>query len=284
MKLLPDKYPSNIPYIFASFISAIFISYTFTGVLSEMFFGRPSSTSSIAFFTIPIITAFLFLASFVIGLILRFIIGRNEPERIMPTKTMRSIYIALGLAILVSVLAGGISFIKYERSQRPHVILGNAALEKSSNVKYKDANQIDAKLLLTIFDDEKNKLSPLTWNNKPIRFKLQKDSNNLTLHDEKGQQLAFIDLSSFDYITRVYAVPFAVDNASQRGLAVLVHLRSTSRRSVLLLYNADASLLYEEFLERECIDNVMKAVKDDSNNEYVWLNAETPVLYRFKKG
>jgi hypothetical protein len=195
MKLLPDKYPSNIPYVFASFISAIFISYAFSGVLSEMYFGRPNSTSSIAFFTIPIITAFLFLASFVVGLILRFIVGRNEPERIMPTKTMRSIYISLGLAILVSALAGGISFIKYERSQRPHVILGNAVLEKSSNVKYKDANQIEANFVLTIFDDEKNKLSPLTWNNNPIRFKLQKDSNALTVHDEKGQQLAFIDLS-----------------------------------------------------------------------------------------
>ena len=283
MKLLPDKYPSNIPYIFATFISSIFISFAFAGVLSEMFFGRPSSTSSIAFFTIPIITAFLFLASFVVGLILRFIVGRNVADRVIPTKSMRSIYIALGLAVLVAGIAGGTSFIRYERSQRPHVILGNAALEKTSNVKYQDASQVQARLLLTVFDDEKSKLSSLTWNDNPVRFNLKRESNILTLHNDKGQQLALIDLSAFDYITRVYAVPFAIDNQAQNGLAVLVHLRSTSFRSVLLLYDAKTSLLYEELLEREAIDNVMKAVKDDSNNEYVWLNAETPILYRFKR-
>jgi hypothetical protein len=283
MKILPDKYPYNIPYVFASFVSAMFISYAFTDVILEMFFGRPSSTSSIAFFTIPIITAFIFLASFVVGLIVRFVMGRNETTRVMPAKTMRLIYIALFLAALSSSIAGGVSFKIYENAQSPHVIIDNPSVEKTTNIKYRETNQVEAKLLLTIFDDEKSKLSTLAWNDRPIRFRLARDINALALLDNTGKQLAYIDLSDFDYITRVYAVPFSVNSTSRKGLAVLVHLRSTSWQSILLLFNAEASLLYQELLERESMDNVMKTVRDESGNERLWLNASIPVIYRIKR-
>jgi len=92
-----------------------------------------------------------------------------------------------------------------------------------------------------------------------------------------------IDLSAFDYITRVYAVPVTINDSTKKDLAVLVNLRSTSRRSVLLIYNAENKLLYQELLYRVRIDNLMKTVKDKSGKEYLWLNLDTPIIYSFNK-
>jgi len=123
----------------------------------------------------------------------------------------------------------------------------------------------------------------LPWNNKIIHFKLLRDANSLAALDAEGMKLMQIDLSAFDYITRVYAVPVTINDSTKKDLAVLVNLRSTSRRSVLLIYNAENKLLYQELLYRVRIDNLMKTVKDKSGKEYLWLNLDTPIIYSFNK-
>lgn len=123
----------------------------------------------------------------------------------------------------------------------------------------------------------------MPWNNKIIHFKLLRDANSLAALDAEGMKLMQIDLSAFDYITRVYAVPVTINDSTKKDLAVLVNLRSTSRRSVLLIYNAENKLLYQELLYRVRIDNLMKTVKDKSGKEYLWLNLDTPIIYSFNK-
>ena len=205
-------------------------------------------------------------------------------ERAVSTKAIRTIYIIFVVTVLASSLAGGISFKRYEDFQKPRVIFNSTAVENIRNVNYQKSNQVESKLLLTVFDDEKNRLSTMIWNDTPLSFHLERNSNSLALLDNKGRQLTLIDLSGFDYITRVYAVPLTVDKTNRKGLAVLVHLRITSWRSVLLIYNADMVLIYKELLNRESesIDNVMKVVKDASGKEYLWLNADPPIIYSVK--
>ena len=91
-------------------------------------------------------------------------------------------------------------------------------------------------------------------------------------------------LNNFDYIARVYAVPVGTIEDKAKGLAVLVHLRATSRRSVLFIYDSKATLLYQELLERKRINNVMKAVKDVAGKEYLWLNVTSPITYAINIG
>lgn len=284
MRIIPDKFPANIPHIFASFVSAIFISYSGTSLILEMFTGRPSSTSSIGIVLIPIITLILFLVCFVVGSLVSNLIEKYLGERVVSAKTIRTIYILFVVTVLASSVAGGVSFKRYEDSQKPRVISNSTTVEKIRDVNYQKSNQVEAKLLLTVFDDEKNRLSTMIWHDIPLRFHLERNTNSLALLDNKGKQLTLIDLSGFDYITRVYAVPLIVDKTNRKGLAVLVHLRITSWRSVLLIYNAEMALIYKELLNRESTDNVMKVVKDASGKEYLWLNADTPIIYSVKVG
>lgn len=282
MRVFPNKFPSNIPCILASFVSAIFLAYFMTGLLLEMKIGRPSSTSAIGFFFIPIYALILFLVSFVVGEIVKFIAGKFIKERVVPKATRRITIAVFLMTIVASSIAGGISFKSHEDSQRPHVIF-NSAVEKTPNLNYQEANQIESKLILTIFDNEKSRLENIIWNDKPVRFELIKNNNMLKLHDDKGKELALIDLKGFDYITRGNAIPIALPETNLKGLAVLVHLRSTSNRSMLLIYNSKADLIYQELLYRCRLDNIMRVVKDESGNEYLWLNVDAPVLYSFNR-
>jgi len=283
MKIISNKFPFNIPSILAPFISAIFLSFYLTGLIFEIQFGRPSSTSAIGFIFIPIYAVFLLLAGFVVGIIVRSIVERYVSERLLTKKTIYIIYLSFLLSVAISSIAGGISFKVYENAQKPHVLLKTAVVEKNTSIKYIETDLIEAAFPLSIFDDDKNKLSTLVWNNKKVRFNLVKDANSLTLLDDTGIELVSIDLRKFDYITRVNAVPVAVDESDRKGLAVLVHLRSTSRRSMLFIYNANGDLLYQELLYRTGVDNVLKAIKDESGKEYLWLNVDTPVIYAFKR-
>lgn len=283
MKIISDKFPTNIPQILASFVSAIFLSYYLTGLILEMKFGRPSSTSAVGFIFILIYAIFLLLIGYAAGLLIRFIVSRFTVERTMSKKSLYWIYAVFSLTIIVASIAGSVSFKTYEDAQKPHVIINAAAVAKIPDLQYQDSNQIDAKFLLSIFDDDKIENGALPWNNKIIRFKLSRDTNSLAILDDAGKQLIQIDLSGFDYITRVYAVPVTVNDSNTKGLAVLVNLRSTSRRSVLLVYNAENNLLYQELLYRVCIDNLMKTVRDKSGKEYLWLNLDTPIIYSFNK-
>jgi len=65
-----------------------------------------------------------------------------------------------------------------------------------------------------------------------------------------GQLIASTDLHAFDYIGKIHAVPVCADAAGSQALAVLVTLRPTSHRSMLILYGADGSVVYQEHLER----------------------------------
>ena len=66
-------------------------------------------------------------------------------------------------------------------------------------------------------------------------------------------------LAELDPIYDVHALPFAGDSFDARYLALLVKLRPTSHRDVVLVYDPSARLVYEEILERQgslwtCVD------------------------------
>jgi len=278
MNILPNKYPDNIPFVLGSFASAMFLFYFMTGLVLEMKIGHPGSTSAIGFLFIPIYAFLVFWAGYVGGLIVRFIIGKLVNERIVSKATIRIIVFAFLIAIVISSIAGGISFKTHYNAQKPHVIFNSGAVEKIADVNNQKM-QIEAKFLLTIFDDEKSKLEGMTWNGKAVHLDLEKSSNTLKLLDDKGDHLITINLGLFEYITRAYTVPIGWTENNLNGLAILVHLRSTSSRSILLIYDSRGNLLYQELLDRIKIDNVLKVIKDSSGKEYLWVDVATPVIY-----
>lgn len=283
MKIFPDKFPSNIPYILATFTGGSFGAYFFTGLIAEMNMGRPSSTSVIGFFVIPVYALLIAGVAFIIGEIITYFTNKLNIERVISRKFSYLLYAAFLVTITSSSVAGWLSFLKYEESQRPHVIFNSGSVQKSYGINIQGDNSIAAKYLLSIFDDEKSSLENMIWNNKPVHLELIEQTNSLNLLDDKEKKLVLLDLDGFDYITRAYAVPVSLDESNKSGLAILVHLRATSGRSMLFIYDSNAALIYQELLFRCNFDNVMKAATDISDKEYLWIDIDTYVSYSFIK-
>lgn len=92
-----------------------------------------------------------------------------------------------------------------------------------------------------------------------------------------GQVIATADLSAFDYVTEVHPAIFCGMAPDDEWLAVLVKLRATSHRSMLLIYNSLGKLAYQEYLERDYYPEELR-VADDREGKPVLIAGRNKVI------
>jgi len=277
MKIFPDKYPYNIPYVLAGFIGGFGAIFGLTALIAEEHIGRPSSTHAIGFIFVPIYAALLALACFCVGLVVRGIVGIFVKPRPISQQTNKMITIFF-LCVLAVAFFSGVAFIQQQEvKQQPHLIFDSGNIIKISPSEIRGKKEKDATFVLTIYSDDKNQVAPFLWNGKKIDFKVLGD-NTLKILDPGGHELIVADLHKFDYIGRIHALQIALSDSESKGLAVLVRLRATSRHSMLLIYDSSAKLIYQELLERHA-DNEMNTIVDDSGIEYLYVDIDSPVVY-----
>lgn len=276
MKIFPDKFPFNLPYLLAGYIGGFGGMFGLTALLAEMFIGRPSSTHAIGFIFVPVYAALLALISFGVGLILRGIVGKIVVSRSI-TKRGNQIINILFLSFLGLALFSGVAFVQYQEiKQRPHVIFDMGQITKISPSLLKGTKQTEATFVFSIYTDDKDKVSPFQWNGKNIDFKV--DNNTLKIIEKGSSELITADLTKYDYIGRIYVLQFAADPSDPKDLAFLVSLRATSNRSMLLIYDSMGKLIYEELLDRRG-DSEMSIMTKPSGKEYLYVNVDKPTIY-----
>jgi len=281
MKIFPDKFPFNLPYLLAGFIGGFGAIFGLTALMAEPFIGRPSSTHVLGFIFVPIYAALLALTCFCVGLVARGVVGRFVMPRSI-SKRGNQIMNILFLCFLGLAFFSGVAFVEYkEIKQRPHVIFDIGQIMKISPSTWIGTKQNEAAFVFTIYSDDKEKIAPFQWNGKKIDFKVI-DDNTLKILDKGGNEIIMADLKKFDdYIGGIYALQFGSDNSASKGLAVLVQLRATSRRSMLLIYDSAGKLIYQELLQHRG-DSEMSIITDASGNEYLYVNVHEPTIYSAK--
>jgi len=196
MKIFPDKFPFNVPYLLAGFIGGFGAIFGLTALIAEGYIGRPSSTQAIGFIFVPIYAAILALVCFGVGLVARGIIGRFVIPRSFLQRTNRTINV-LFVCVLVSAFFLGVVFVeKQEEKQKPHVILDSGRVIKMAPSEIKGKKEGDATFVFSIYSDEKNTTS-FQWNGKRLDFKVIGD-NILKLSDREGKELITADLKKYD--------------------------------------------------------------------------------------
>lgn len=166
---------------------------------------------------------------------------------------------------------------RQEEKQKPHVIYNSGRISKISPAAVKGEKQADANFVFTIYSDEENKVETFRWNDEEINFNVIND-NTLKIFGKGGHSLVTADLGEFDYIGRIYVQELFLDDSASRGLAVLVRLRATSQRSMLLIYDSAVKLIYQELLERRG-DSEMSIMSDNAGKEYLYVNVYEPTIY-----
>jgi len=161
------------------------------------------------------------------------------------------------------------AIIAKEFARRPHIVIESARIVKMSQPPSGAGTRVGAPLLFSIYKDT---VAPsIDWNGRPVR--LVGTNEQVTVLDGAGAQIASTDLHRFDYVGRISATPFCRHANGDRDLAVLVTLRATSKRSMLILYGTDGAVIYQEHLERtgqgDAWAGAMFAVNADGNDVLV---------------
>lgn len=227
---------------------ALMCGYGLALTMAEQIWGRPSSTSALGFFMAPIAGLIVGIGAFAVGMAAhvvlrrRGVVSRPAPSWVTPMLWM-------------VVLAGSAAFLMIGRSlvleseftRRPHVVLDSTRIHVVSPPTATLEDRVTAPELYAGITNTTD-AHPINWNDIPV--KVTSLAEQVVVSDPNGRTLASADLHDFDGITRMHAAPVCRQSDGKSLLAVLVSLRATGRRAMLLLFAADGQLIYQDHLER----------------------------------
>jgi hypothetical protein len=229
-----------------SVVAVLVASWILAQVLAEASLGRPSSTAGLGFVFGPIYGLVCGGVAFVIGLALRWFARRaGVASRQMPSWFLLAIVGTLVASVAAMVVSARSQIVVQEAVRQPRVIVDSARFVKTATPG-RELMRAEAPLFYSLIPA--TTVPSIDWNGHLVT--LEAPDERVVVLNSAGQQVASTDLHEFDYIGTIHAVPVCADAAGSRALAVLVTLRPTSHRSMLIVYGADGSVLYQEHLER----------------------------------
>ncbi len=236
----------SMPNTFA-IVSGVFVaSYMFTGMFAESIIGRPSSTAALGLIFAPIYALIVASIGFIVGLIPMFFLKRRGEKDIV-NKYPYLIKIAI-ITIILGALSAATAVkqvIDYEEFNSPHLLSNKANFNKTMYSE-SDIPSVTKNAELSWAYDNTN-MGPLKWNQMNLTTKVH-NSTQLLISNDNKTAIAY-NFEGYTYITEVSLLPINnTENISY--LTVLVRLRATSFRSMLLIYDQDFNLVYEELLDR----------------------------------
>jgi len=245
-RLTDVRFPDDLPIV-CGFLTAVLVSATLLApVIAESAVGRPSSTAGIGYFVIPILGLLCGAAAFLIAKGLRWIARRAGSRSVQVPQWLVAAGLLATVATIVTLAFNArTEAITTEAARRPRVIVDSTRFVRSESSPSADP-QIEAPLLFSIYQDAV--VPSIDWNGRAVSF--SGSDERVTIRDKAGVAIASTDLRAFDYIATIRAVPVCSSSTGGRHLAVLVTLRATSHRSMLILYDPNGAVVYQEHLER----------------------------------
>ena len=220
--------------VFVAILAAVFY---------EMKFGRPSSTSALA---IPFSIIWGGLAAGVgaaVGAGVREIVARSRWAG--PTDR-RAAALLVMVVVTIPTLAGIQAVRRMEARNAPGVIRSTGEISRAEGISELTPVQ-SATFLWVRFPHPDYRRSELRWNRRRVDIRVV-DDQLLLRADEVS--VAAIDIRRFDYAVEIYGVTAALAEEGREWLALLVQLRATGRRDLLLILDPNGVLVHEELLER----------------------------------
>jgi hypothetical protein len=216
------------------------IAYLGGGMAFEMAFGRPNADQGPGLMGAFVIlgVGFAAVGAFA-GFLVQSVVRRT---RHAGPADRRYVTAALAVVVVTSVIFGIQAVRRFEERSRPRVQQSTGSIARIEG-RTSLTRLVPA---VTIFKPFGNMSTPpLMWENAKLVVALV----NGTLTVRRGdRQVDAVDVSGLDYVSEVSATTGTLDGAAQ-WLAVLVSLRATGHRELLLIYDPDGALVHKELLE-----------------------------------
>jgi hypothetical protein len=236
--------PEDLP-LFGAFIFALsFAAFGFAGMFAELALGRPSSTSSLGFFFVPIWAALVAVPGLVLGFIVRAVWRRMKGD---DAESHASALLAiLAFAVVASAGAGVLTVVQSEQEAKPRIRFDGGLLVR----EFRADSELLVRASTALYDsdnDSDRKAEVLSWGSNRSELLIADDS--VVLRDTVSGKSAQFRTPALDYITRVDAVPMLAARGPSL-LAIVVSGRATGRRAIIAVVDENYEVVYEEQVER----------------------------------
>lgn len=211
-------------------------------VFYEMKFGRPSSTSGIA---IPFSVILGGLAAAVGAAVGRGVQQMVSRSRWAGPSDLRVSVALVSIAIIIPMLLGIGAVRRLEAENAPRVIHSTGEISRVEGTPALSPVR-SAVFLWTGLPHPDHPRGELRWNGRQLDVRVV-DGQLLLRADDRA--MAAVDISRFDYAREVYGVTATLSGDGREWLALLVKLRVSARRELLLVFDPGGALVHEELLE-----------------------------------
>lgn len=272
------KYPNSLPAICGFIGLVISASYYLSLMVFELVLAEPTSTWILGIFWLP----FLVYKPAIIGFLIGFIIWL--PLRILhkprPISDIEAKYlkILILLSVLLPVVIGFSEIIIAISRYNPKIVYTTGNITKLHQIPFENYTTTNAHLTWKL-SDEKSSSTPISWNDNTVFVIAVSDAILLT--NNQNKELGTFKFDDVNYLSELYAIPIRLHKERPESLAVLVKVRAIVRRPVLLIFNSQGKLIYQEiFREKYGKPNPMQRLIDTiSGKEVLMLNMESPLIY-----
>lgn len=226
-----------IPHFVALTVAVVLVVHDYVFLEATAAIGRPSSTFAIGYFFLPIYALIFWVIGYLPGYAMRFLLRKFNLDR--STAYTQQLLIALCTTLILSAIAGYSAYqdvVATAAKQTPRVISNRGQFESLASL----ANDDNRVRVGSQIQRKANGFEPLNWQGEPLAVALS--DNQLRL--ELPKQHVVYDFTGYTYVSDIRTL------TTPQWLVLLVKLRPTSGLSMLLIYNQNGQLAYEELLSR----------------------------------
>lgn len=246
---VPPRFPDVLPTWAGGMVGVLVAAYVIVQTVAYSTLGRPSSTAALGYVMGPIIGLIAGAAAFLGALLIRAALRRSGMAPMtVPSWLGRALWVLVLACIPAMYLVARSNALTVEFARRPHVIIDSQLITPIEQPNTNLDARVEAPHTYTLLPPETANAKSVDWNGRAVTV-LAVDEQ-VVITDDRGNSIASADLRAFDYITRIKANAVCRQPDGNSLMAVLVTLRATSHRSMLLLFGADGRIVYQHHLER----------------------------------
>lgn len=255
------------------------LSYYMSFMFSQLFVGRPSSTWILGFLGLPVIILKPALIGLLLGSITWLLFRPFHRPRPLLTGEFKIVKGVIVFLIIASAATGIAKTTKEASRFAPRIVYTSGEINKVNQIPFQSYSMSYA--VLTWESSKPEKGTPISWKGDVITVYSIDDSIIVTNQD---QILNRVKLGNGDirYISDIYASPVRFDKSRAEYLAVLVEARAIRDCYILLIFDSQNTLSFQEILKRtKSTTKPMRKITNTADGQEILLvDDNSPLVYK----
>ena len=238
--------------------------------LAELWWGRPSSTSGLAF----LMAIFLGAGGTAVGAALGYMVAtvvRRSPRAGPVDWPLAGVLLVVVAAVPSVLLVTAV--LRQEALNTPRVIVSTGAIVPTAGAS--SLQPICSATFLWSLPGRTHTAHALRWNGEPVLVSLRDQQLEVSAGSVQGDA---VSLADFDYVREISGVTATMTSGRTEFLALLLDLRRSGRRSLLLVFDPRGTLVHQELMHRRSAKPTLVAAGRPGQQE-ISVNVSWPVRY-----